>query len=861
MTQTVKHDEFLDLVGRSGLVAAAVVEAYQEESQSADSAGSRPDDLARRLVDDGLLTPFQSRELLRGRWRGFFVDDKYKILHLLGTGGMGTVVLCEHLMLQRLVAVKLMSPTLAKLPGTVERFLREARASAAMDHVHIARIFDVDRSSRGPYLVMEYVDGTTLHDLVTAHGPLAIDRAADYIRQAALGLQHAHEAGLVHRDVKPSNLMVDRSGTVKLLDLGLARFFDTGKNGNLTANLDAEAVMGTADFIAPEQALESSSADIRADIYSLGCTFYFLLLRKLAVPEGSLIQKLLSHQAREPDAICSLRPEVPAALAAIVERMMRKKPADRFQTPAEVAEALGPWTALPIAPPAAEEMPGITPAMFRLGLCGPMSTSPGAVRAPASARSRLPDAASTPSGDPADVSTNSLRGRPTGSDARVLSCRLSSGVALAGDEMPDPTQATLVTVAVQSPQHAPLQPAAAVPVGRRRRSVGLLAAGAALVGIVAVAIWLATRPGGPGTIATPPGVLPPPAGLNADSGALAAADAAAAARAAGGLAPRGVTLRGGGSTFVRPIMDEWTRIYEQQTGVRIEYTAVGSSKGIEGVTSKFLDFGCSDAFLSDKQLTDAGGPLIHIPLVMGAVVPTYNVPDESGQSVGLHFTGPLLANIYLGRISNWNDPAIAVNNPGQTLPDLEIEVVYRKEGSGTTSIWTDYLSKASSAWKREVGSGTTVPWPVGVAAEKNDGVADKVSRTPGAIGYVELSFALANGLPVGLIKNQAGVFVKPSVEGITAAAAASLRSIPDDLRYSLTDAPGQASYPIVGTAWALLYLDQPPGKGLELVKFLRWATGEGQQSAGQLRYGRLPPDLVVRIHDALDAVSGAGAQP
>ncbi len=412
MTQTVTHEEFFDLLARSGLVTPAAAEAYQARlgSSAADAPGGL-EGLAQELVNEGVLTPFQSRELLRGRWRGFFIDDKYKILHLLGSGGMGTVVLCEHMMLQRLVAVKLMSATLAKIPGTVDRFLREARAAAAMDHVHIARVFDVDRSSRGPYLVMEYIDGTTLHDLVSNHGPLAIERACDYIRQAAVGLQHAHQAGLVHRDIKPSNLMLDRSGTIKLLDLGLARFFDTGKNGNLTANLDAEAVMGTADFIAPEQALQSSTADIRSDIYSLGCTLYFLLLRRLTVPDGSLIQKLLSHQAREPEPICSLRPEVPAELAAVIERMMRKRPEERYQTPAEVAAALGPWTAVPVAAPTAAEMPQITPTMFRVGMSAPMGTSPGVARPPSSVRQRVPAAASTPPAVAAEISTHSGQAR------------------------------------------------------------------------------------------------------------------------------------------------------------------------------------------------------------------------------------------------------------------------------------------------------------------------------------------------------------------------------------------------------------------------------------------------------------------
>ncbi len=226
--------------------------------------------------------------------------------------------------------------------------------------------------------------------------------------------------------------------------------------------------------------------------------------------------------------------------------------------------------------------------------------------------------------------------------------------------------------------------------------------------------------------------------------------------------------------------------------------------------------------------------MIHVPLVMGAVVPTYNLPDQAGQPIALRFTGPILADIYLGKITKWNHPAIASVNPGQTLPDLKIEPVHRRDGSGTTAIWTDFLCKASARWKSQIGSGTTVTWPGGTAAEKNDGVADAVSRTDGAIGYVELSFALANNLPVGMVKNKAGAFVAPSIEGITTAAA-SLKPIPPDLRYSLTDAPGQASYPIVGTTWAIVYIDQPSGKGRELARFFRWATGEGQNEARQMR--------------------------
>ena len=328
------------------------------------------------MLAEHLLTPFQAKQLNERRHRGFFLSEKYKILDFLGQGGMSRVLLCEHLLLQRLVAVKILNKSLDKFPGAAERFLREARASASMDHPNIARVFDVDRTGLGPCIVMEYVDGTNLHDMATKREPLAVGRVAHFISQAATGLQQTwHLAGLVHRDVKPANLMLDRTGTVKLLDLGLARFFDPTRTDNLTQEIDATCIIGTADYIAPEQVMESSSADIRSDIYSLGYTMYFLLTRKLPAGTGSAMRKLLWHQTREPEPIRKVRPEVPEALAAVLERMIKKKPDERYQTPADVVAALSPWTAKSIGDPSADEMPRTKAASYRLGLCPPPDSS------------------------------------------------------------------------------------------------------------------------------------------------------------------------------------------------------------------------------------------------------------------------------------------------------------------------------------------------------------------------------------------------------------------------------------------------------------------------------------------------------
>ena len=303
----------------------------------------------------GLITPFQSNLLLQGRFRGFFIRNKYKLLDLLGVGGMGRVFLCEHVLLRRLVAVKVLSSETMRDQAMVERFYREARAVAALDHPNIVRVHDVEQDDKMPLMVMEFVDGASLQSIVKRSGVLSPERAAHYIAQAALGLQHAHEQGLVHRDIKPGNLLLDRSGTIKILDLGLARFFRS-KEDSVTDKYDEKIVFGTADYLAPEQAIDSSDVDIRADIYSLGATMYFILTGEPPFGEGSIAQKLLAHQTKPVPSIRKRRPDIPIEIEAIIDRMMAKSPDDRYAIPAEVAEALAPWAALANPAPTSMEL-------------------------------------------------------------------------------------------------------------------------------------------------------------------------------------------------------------------------------------------------------------------------------------------------------------------------------------------------------------------------------------------------------------------------------------------------------------------------------------------------------------------------
>jgi serine/threonine protein kinase len=351
--------ELIDLVRKSGVADEAKLRAYLDRQAKQGGAPTDPVKFAQVLVRDGLITFFQAEQLLQGKWKRFTIG-KYKVLEKLGAGGMAQVFLCEHKLMRRRVAVKVLPIPKAEDKSSLDRFYREARLVAAVDHPNIVRAYDIDQDENLHFLVMEYVDGINLQDLIKKFGPLDVTRACHYVYGSAVGLQHAHEMGLVHRDIKPGNILIDRSGVVKLLDLGLARFFHD-EDDNLT-RMNDENVLGTADYLAPEQALDSHTVDIRADLYSLGATFYFLLTGSAPFPEGSVAQKLIWHQSREPRPVQSLRPEVPDGVAEVLLKMMAKDPAKRYQTPAEVMEALGPWVTTPIPPPAEKEMPQLSPA-------------------------------------------------------------------------------------------------------------------------------------------------------------------------------------------------------------------------------------------------------------------------------------------------------------------------------------------------------------------------------------------------------------------------------------------------------------------------------------------------------------------
>lgn len=340
----VGTNKLLDLLRRSNLVEEAKLTAFLEKATRAHGEAAIEDQnrLAELLIEDGLVTRWQADKLLAGKHKGFRLG-KYKLLGQIGKGGMSSVYLAEHEMMRARRAIKVLPRNRVGDSSYLERFRLEARAVAKLDDPNIVRAYDIDNEGDVHYIVMEYVDGQDLHQTVVGQGPLDYDTAADYIAQVANGLQHAHEMGLVHRDIKPANCLVDKHGTVKLLDLGLAKLTEDDQASLTMAN--EENVLGTADYLAPEQALNSHEADSRSDIYSLGCTLYFLLTGSPPFPEGSISERLLKHQTARPDSIFKTRPDAPPSLVEICEIMMSKKPADRFQSAGEVAVQLKAWLA------------------------------------------------------------------------------------------------------------------------------------------------------------------------------------------------------------------------------------------------------------------------------------------------------------------------------------------------------------------------------------------------------------------------------------------------------------------------------------------------------------------------------------
>lgn len=318
-----------------------------------------------------------------------------------------------------------------------------------------------------------------------------------------------------------------------------------------------------------------------------------------------------------------------------------------------------------------------------------------------------------------------------------------------------------------------------------------------------------------------------------------------------------VAITGAGATFPAPIYQKWFSEYQSvDKNVQINYQPIGSGGGIKNVTEGVVDFGASDGPMTDAQLKaykdKHGFGIMHFPTVLGAAVPSYNLP---GVSKELNFTPEALAGIFLGTIKTWNDPAIAKANPGVTLPSSKVLVVHRSDGSGTTYCWTDYLSKVSSTWSSKVGKNTSVDWPVGLGGNKNDGVAAIIKQQTGAIGYVELIYAVKNHLAYGKVKNSSGDFVKADLASVTAAAAGVADKMPDDFRVSITDAPGKGAYPISTFTWLLIPEKiSDPAKEKAIVGFVKWAITTGQNDVESLDYAKLPPQVVAKEEKALSMV-------
>lgn len=331
-------------------------------------------------------------------------------------------------------------------------------------------------------------------------------------------------------------------------------------------------------------------------------------------------------------------------------------------------------------------------------------------------------------------------------------------------------------------------------------------------------------------------------------------DAKGGADAAPATTSGGADLTGAGATFPNPLYTKWFDAYAKQSGVKINYQSIGSGGGIRQFTQGTVDFGATDGPMTDEQVTQAGGSVLHVPTVLGAVVVTYNLP---GVTAPLVFDAATLADIYLGKLTKWNDPRLAALNAGVSLPNTDIIVVHRSDGSGTSFVFTDYLSKVSSEWSQKVGKSTSVSWPIGLGGKGNEGVTQQVKQTEGALGYVERVYATENQLPVAKLRNAAGSVVEPSLKAVSAAAASAPMGPDSDFRVSITNAPGAEAYPIASFTWLLIHPEQlkRDEKGAKLKAFLTWMlTPEAQRMAADLQYAPLPVPLIETLTARLGAL-------
>ena len=318
-----------------------------------------------------------------------------------------------------------------------------------------------------------------------------------------------------------------------------------------------------------------------------------------------------------------------------------------------------------------------------------------------------------------------------------------------------------------------------------------------------------------------------------------------------------VNLQGAGASFPNPLYQKWMSEYGRVSpNVKLDYQSIGSGGGIKQLKEQTVDFGASDAPMKDEDLKSAPGEILHVPTVLGAVVITYNLEKVTQP---LRFTSEVVADIFLGKVKKWNDPKIAADNPGVSLPSTDITVVHRSDSSGTSAVFTDYLSKVSAEWKEKVGAGTSPSWPIGLGGKGNEGVTGQVKSLPNSIGYVELAYAVQNKLPVGQVKNASGAFITPSIDSVTAAASASAGNTPEDLRVSITNAAGPDAYPISSYTYILVYKNQKDaGKGKALVDFLWWGIHDGENYAKELQYAPLPADIVKRAEAKINAITANG---